>query len=140
MDADLGPRTGEAGGEMVRILIIDDLPMVRQMMAEMLRDDAYEVVEAENGRDGIAKMREAPVDLVITDIIMPEMEGLETVLTLKKDYPDLRIIAMSGGGRAANYDFLAAAAKLGASRTLHKPFTRRELLEIVAECLASDPA
>jgi DNA-binding NtrC family response regulator len=124
---------------MVRILIIDDLPAVRQLMGDMLRARGYAVVEAENGRDGIAKMREAPADLVITDVIMPEMEGMETVSTLRKAYPGLRIIAMSGGGRAANYDFLQATVKLGAARTLQKPFTRDELIEVVEECLTSDP-
>lgn len=120
---------------MARILIIDDLPMVRQMVCDMLRAEGFTVAEAANGRDGLAKMREEPADLVITDIIMPEMEGVETVLALKKAYPSLQIIAMSGGGRGANYDFLDAAAKLGASRTLRKPFTRQELLETVEQCL-----
>jgi len=121
---------------MARILVIDDLPMVRQMLSDMLSGDGHTVVEAKNGRDGLEKMRQQPANLVITDIIMPEMEGVETVIALKRDFPQLQIIAISGGGRGANYDFLDAARKLGAARTLRKPFTRQELLDAVEECLA----
>lgn len=122
---------------MARILIIDDLPLVRQTLSDMLTAEGHKVVEATNGRDGLAKMRQEPAELVITDIIMPEMEGVETVVALKKEYPSLRIIAMSGGGRGENYDFLNAAAKLGAAKTLRKPFSRQELLKAVGECLGT---
>ena len=122
---------------MLRVLVIDDEAMVRKIVRKMLERSGHTVVEAENGKLGIEQLKSATFDLVITDIIMPEMEGVETVIALKKDFPKVAIIAMSGGGRGANYDFLDAARKLGAAKALRKPFTRHELLEAVEECLVA---
>jgi YesN/AraC family two-component response regulator len=81
------------------------------------------VTEAENGRLGLEQLKTGTFDLVITDIIMPEMEGVETLMTVREQYPNVKVITMSGGGRTGNIDFLSAAEKLGASAILHKPFT-----------------
>ena len=96
----------------------------------------FEVVEAANGVEGLSHYRERPTDLVITDIMMPEKEGVQTISELRRDFPGVRIIAISGGGRDVARDYLPVAARLGACRTVAKPFTRQEILEAVAGALA----
>lgn len=120
---------------MARILVIDDDAMVRETIRDILESQGYSVEEAENGRTGLAKMRKNRADLVVTDIIMPEMEGIEAMLAVREEFPGVKVIAISGGGRTANYDFLEVAGKLGANKTLQKPFTRDELLRAVRACL-----
>lgn len=120
---------------MARILIIDDDDQVRAMLRRTLEAQGYEVAEAANGSLGIASFKHDPADLIITDIYMPEKEGLETIIELKRDYPDVRIIAISGGSRDMDLDFLPVAQKLGAVRTLAKPIERSKLLETVNELL-----
>ncbi len=123
---------------MTRILIIDDNPDILQLYSRILRQAGYEVVEASNGKIGTMLYRENPTDLVITDIVMPEKEGIETIRELRKDYPDAKIIAISGGGNAmSSSTCLLLAERLGAQRTLTKPIRIAELLEIVAEVVAS---
>ena len=107
----------------MRVLLIDDEQMVRKIVRKMLERSGHEVTEAENGRLGLEQLKTGTFDLVITDIIMPEMEGVETLMTVREQYPSVKVIAMSGGGRTGNIDFLSAAEKLGASAILHKPFT-----------------
>ncbi len=97
--------------------------------------EGHEVVNASNGKEGIKLFRENGADLIITDIVMPEKEGLETIMELRKGYPDVKIIAISGGGRVDPESYLTMAEKMGASRTLTKPFEREELLEAVRELL-----
>ena len=107
----------------MRILLIDDEQMVRKIVRKMLERSGHEVTEAENGRLGLEQLKTGTFDLVITDIIMPEMEGVETLMMVRELYPNIKVIAMSGGGRTGNIDFLSTAEKLGASAILHKPFT-----------------
>jgi CheY-like chemotaxis protein len=121
---------------MTRILVIDDEPQVRAMLRQMLEREAYEVVEAEEGGEGMKLYQEQPPDLVITDILMPGKEGIETILALRKAYPEIKIIAISGGGRMGKLDVLPIAKSFGAVRTLAKPFEREELLEAVRTVLA----
>jgi len=121
---------------MTRILIIDDDTQVRSMLRRTLEGQGYDVAEAGNGNEGIASFSRNPADLIITDIYMPEREGLETIIELKREYPDLRILAISGGSRDMDLDFLPVAQKLGAQRTLAKPIQREDLLSVVAELLA----
>ena len=111
----------------MRVLLIEDEDAVRKVVRMMLERDRHEVTEAGNGRLGLEQLKSGAFDLVITDIIMPDMEGVETVMTVRRQHPGVKIIAMSGGGRTGNVDFLSAAAKLGASATLQKPFTRSAL-------------
>jgi CheY-like chemotaxis protein len=120
---------------MARILIIDDDDQVRTMLRRTLEADGHEVDEAGNGTLGIAKYEQNPADLIITDIYMPEKEGLETIIELKGDHPDVRILAISGGSRDMDLDFLPVAAKLGADKTLNKPIERRALLDAVNELI-----
>ncbi len=120
---------------MARILIIDEEEQVRRYLRKILEAQGHEVVAASDGKLGIELCREEPTDLIITDIFMPEKEGLETIRELRRDYPDVKIIAISGGGRTGNLDFLPLAEKFGALRTLDKPFTRQEMLDAVQEVL-----
>ncbi len=125
---------------MARILIIDDEDELRAMLRQMLEQAGHEVAEAVNGAEGIQLYEQDTHDLIITDIIMPEKEGVETIIELRRADPDLPIIAISGGGRLEATDFLTMAKKLGARRTLSKPFRRDQLLEAVGACLAGDEA
>jgi len=84
---------------MARILVIDDDIQILEMLGQTLEREGYEVVDALDGKEGMRLYREAPTDLVITDIVMPEKEGVETIMELKRDFPDVKIIAMSGGGQ-----------------------------------------
>jgi CheY-like chemotaxis protein len=119
-----------------RILVIDDEPQVRAMLRQMLERGGYEVLEAEEGRAGIKLYQEQAPDLIITDILMPGKEGIETILALRKAHPSVKIIAISGGGRMGKLDVLPIAKSFGAVRTLAKPFEREELLEAVQSVLA----
>jgi len=119
-----------------RILVIDDEYELRSMLRQMLEHAGHEVSEAVNGAVGIEIYERDAPDLIITDIIMPEKEGVETIIALRRANPALPIIAISGGGRLDATDFLSMAKKLGARRTLTKPFLREQLLEAVGECLA----
>lgn len=123
---------------MARILIIDDDAMVRDAIRDILESRNHTVEEAHHGRDGLDRMRQGRFDLVITDIIMPEMEGVEAMLAIREEFPGVKVIAISGGGRTANYDFLGVAGKLGANKTLQKPFKRDDLLRAVRDCLGSE--
>ena len=84
---------------MALILIIDDDDQIRRVLRKTLERDGYDVADAPNGKEGIRLYRENPADLVITDIIMPEKEGIETIRELRRDFPEVKIIAISGGGR-----------------------------------------
>jgi YesN/AraC family two-component response regulator len=123
---------------MKRILIIDDDFFVRDMLERLVRKACYDVETAENGVHAMRLHRENPVDLVITDIIMPEKEGLETITELRKSFPAVKIIAISGGGRIGPAQYLKMAEILGADRTFSKPFNPSELIAAVEELLASD--
>jgi DNA-binding response OmpR family regulator len=123
---------------MARILIIDDDVEFGIFLQEILEHAGYEVVVAHNGREGVADYEAMSIALVITDILMPEQEGLETIALLRRINPQLKIIAMSGGGQTGRLDFLYVAATLGVQRTLHKPFTRQELLEAVGDLIQGE--
>lgn len=118
------------------ILVIDDDPQIRTMLRFMLENVGYEVRDAADGKAGMSLFREKPADLVITDIIMPEKEGIETILELRRDFPSAKIIAMSGGGRLGPEQYLESAKNLGAQRILTKPFSKENVLEAVRNLLA----
>lgn len=120
---------------MKRILLIEDEAPVRQVIRQMLEEGGCEVVEAEHGAAGLQQLQTQTVDLVITDLFMPEKEGIETIRELHETYPTVKILAISGGGRSGQMIFLANATRFGAHRTLAKPFSRQELLDAVAALL-----
>lgn len=120
---------------MARILLIDDDDTVRLSMRLALEDADHIIDEAANGAAGLERLREQAADLVITDIFMPEKEGLETIDEIKRDYPHTKIIAISGGGRMDPQDYLEVARRLGADHSLFKPFDIGLLVETVEEAL-----
>ena len=116
------------------ILLIDDEENFRCVIKQVLVNAGFEVVEAANGAQGIRYFYEKPADMIITDIIMPEKEGIETIIELKNAFPNVKLIAMSGGGwYGTDIDF-DMAKKLGA-KTLDKPFALQDLLDVVHELL-----
>src|ERR1700674_4797654 len=129
---------------MTKILVIDDDVIVRKTITRLLEDGGYKVMSAEDGLRGMAMFRSEQPDLVITDIIMPEQEGIQTITEMRNAKPDAKIIAISGSGRFGDADFLKMAQSLGAMDIVSKPFDADELLTIVENCLAgravgSDP-
>lgn len=122
---------------MTKILIIDDDTQFREMLHEMVKREGYIVFSALDGAEGLKSYYKEKPDLVITDIIMPEKEGLETILELKKDNKNLKIIAISGGGRSQPGDYLRTAKHFGADKSLAKPFSKDEILNSITEVLKS---
>ncbi len=120
---------------MPRILIIEDDEQVRVMLRMTFEAEGYDVDTATDGKDGLRCYREHPPDLVITDLIMPEKEGLETIMELINQNPEVKIIAISGGGRISAEGYLDVAADLGAVRTFSKPVPRDKLVRAVAEII-----
>ncbi len=120
---------------MKKILVIDDDEMFRDMIGRLLERSGYEVIEAEDGKEGTKKFHQSSPDLVITDIVMPEQEGIETIEKLHSSNPSLPIIAVSGGGRINPDSYLPLAQGLGAAATFAKPFKNQELLEKVKELI-----
>jgi YesN/AraC family two-component response regulator len=105
------------------------------MIKKMLERAGFEVDLASNGNEGLELYKKMPVDLVITDIIMPEKEGLETIREMKRLRPDLKIIAMSGGGKVSSDNYLNTAKIFGASRILAKPFSQKQMVSAVQDLL-----
>jgi CheY-like chemotaxis protein len=120
---------------MALILIIDDEPQIRSMLKLMLERDGYEVAEAPDGIEGIRTYRQNPADLIITDLIMPNKDGIGVIIDLKKEFPNVKIIAMSGGGLNKPEGYLKGAKKLGAACTLTKPIDRGEMLRAIKDVL-----
>ncbi len=118
---------------MKKILVVDDDDMFRSMLSETLRSSGYEVIEAENGKIAMKIVHEQRLDLVVTDLIMPDQEGIETIKEIKRFYPEMKIIAVSGGMRSGTMDFLPIAEYMGASRSFSKPIDRKAFLAAVAE-------
>lgn len=120
---------------MPHILIIDDDDTLREVLVEYFESMGYGVIEAQNGRVALEKQIKHPADLVITDLIMPEENGLETILELQRRYPSLKIIAMTGSGHFGALEDLKTATILGAHRTFSKPFHLQDMLQAVEELL-----
>jgi len=120
---------------MTKILLVEDDDDVREMVFQILTREGYQVTQTDNGRKALEVFEEEPADLVITDLIMPEKEGLEMIRDLMQQYTGVRIIAISGGGRLDPGDYLRTARVFGARKTIHKPFGRTELLEAVETVL-----
>ncbi len=118
-----------------RILVVDDDNEMRAMLRQMLEFDGFEVVDASNGKIAERLYHEQSFDLIITDLIMPEKEGIELIMDLRQACPDVRFIAISGGGRLEPGEYLPIAMDLGASCTLEKPFQRKDLLTAVQYAL-----
>lgn len=122
---------------MPKILLVDDDDALRKMLRLMLTKMGHVVREARDGQAAVEMCGQEVPDLVLTDIVMPGQEGLETIFTLRHLNPKLKIIAMSGGGRISSGDYLQIAKSLGAKRVLAKPFSSEELSAAIGETLAS---
>jgi YesN/AraC family two-component response regulator len=120
---------------MERILIIDDEPQIRSMIRLILEREGYAVMEASDGIEGIRVFRERPADLVITDLIMPNKDGIGMIIEIKREFPKVKIVAMSGGGLNRPEGYLRGAQRLGAACTLSKPINRQEILRAVKDTL-----
>ncbi len=115
------------------ILIVDDEQDLRELYAFFLRKKGFDVFEAEDGTCVIDMCEKHPVDLVLTDILMPNKDGLETIMDMHKQFPQIKLFAMSGGGALAAGNPLYAATRLGATRSFCKPFELDDLLEAIEE-------
>ncbi len=121
---------------MAKILIIDDDPALREIMRRILEPDGHDVRVAEDGARGLDLYRADPADLVITDLIMPEKEGIETIQELREEFPDVRILAVSGGGMVDPDGPLTDAELFGADGSLAKPFSVEALKQAANEVLS----
>ena len=117
---------------MAKILVLDDELSILLMIKKMLEKDGHEVETALNGKEGMELFEKNKPDLLITDIIMPEKEGLETIIELKKKHPELKIIAISGGGRIGPNGYLPGAKLFGANLVFQKPLDHKEFLQAVS--------
>lgn len=118
-----------------KILIIEDDASVRNVLNTILKKQGFNVFVAENGKEGAEIFAENSPDLVVTDIIMPEQDGIGFIMNAKQKQPDLKIIAISGGGRITASDHLKVAKGLGANVTLTKPFDPKELIDEIKKLL-----
>lgn len=117
---------------MASVLIVDDEDQLRTLMCETLKEAGYRVTEARDGAEALRQYRMVPVDLVIMDILMPNQDGLETTVTLRREFPNVKIIAITGGSDMIGIlNFLDVAKMLGAHRVLQKPFDMKTLLDTV---------
>ena len=123
---------------MAKILVLDDEPSILLMIKKMLEKAGHEVAIALNGKEGMLLFEKNKPDLLITDIIMPEKEGLETIFELRRMYPDLKIIAISGGGRISPDGYLPGAKLLGANMVFQKPLNQKEFVNAVAQLLGEN--
>lgn len=115
---------------MASILIIDDDDQVRHLVREAFEDAGHSVTEARDGLEGIEQYRRSVADLVILDILMPEKEGLETILDLCREFPTAKIVAISGGSERAHMNLLELAKRMGARYAINKPFEIHALLDL----------
>jgi CheY-like chemotaxis protein len=125
---------------MPRILVVDDDPNLRAAIRRMLEPEGFEVEEASDGWDALRAFRARPADLVLCDVFMPEMDGLDVLRELAREFSGARVVAMSGGGFRGTMNLLPVAQHLGAAAVLYKPFERAELLTVVRQALSLSPA
>jgi DNA-binding response OmpR family regulator len=118
-----------------RILLVDDDKQVREMLTALLAENGYAVSEAKNGRVAMEEMLRQPANLVITDMVMPEMDGVETMVALRRSHPEVKVIAISENRLGPAENFLKIASKLGARKTFAKPLDPQQLLTAVRELL-----
>lgn len=119
------------------ILLVDDDPQLRLALRHILAREGYHITEAADGAEALHALQEHDFDLILMDVIMPNKEGIETILEVRKLKPDLHIIAMSGGGRRHTFDPLKLARDCGARYVIAKPFEPAEIKELVRQCWAA---
>jgi CheY-like chemotaxis protein len=119
-----------------RILVVDDNEDLRSTIQALLRADGFDVAVAGNGQAALALHQSQPADVVITDLFMPDKDGIETIVELKKLSPQLKIVAISGWTSTQGSDYLQVAREIGATVTLQKPFDPQELSRVVRQLAA----
>jgi DNA-binding response OmpR family regulator len=125
---------------MARILIIDDQDFVRDVERRILESVGHQVLTARDGEEGVQVLRRERIDLLVCDVFMPDRDGLEVIREVRREYPGVRIVAVSGGSFDSKQDVLPATLEeLGADATLHKPFNSGELCAVVDEVLRRPP-
>ena len=122
----------------MKILVIDDDDRIRRLIEKILCLEGHQVLMAAEGESGIRLFRKEMPEIVITDIIMPEQEGLGTIMMMRRERPEVKVIAVSGGGRVGNLDVLNAASALGADDVIAKPFRPDELVDRVNRLASSE--
>jgi DNA-binding response OmpR family regulator len=120
---------------MARILIVDDEESIRYTLTKTLKSQGHEIYQASDGDTALKVLSEQEIELVVTDILMPNREGLETIREIRMNWPEIKIVAMSGGGRIRNTEFLKVAQKFGADVILKKPFSMSEFKFEVSKIL-----
>ncbi len=120
---------------MARILLIEGEPHVRKLMKEILEEEGHEIIECDNGTDGIREYKRAAIDLVVLDVLLPDKDGLDTLRELKQHHDDVKVMAISGGFVQGAIDMLPLAKRLGARHTLDKPFDLKMFLSAVKQLL-----
>jgi CheY-like chemotaxis protein len=120
---------------MSRILLVDDDDVLRKLLRLALVKQGHVVTEARNGKEALVLQRDEAVDLILTDLIMPEREGLETIEEFREKFPTVKIIAMSGGGRVSATDYLKIAKAMGAVGILAKPFSNDDMATAIVAAL-----
>jgi two-component system response regulator (stage 0 sporulation protein F) len=122
---------------MAKVLVVDDEAPIRALISKILVKDGHEVLEAENGQVACNLCSGANIDLIITDLVMPEKNGIEMIIEMKKNHPQLKVIAISGGvGFSGYFDLLSVARLLGAKHIIKKPFTVDDIRKAVNDMLA----
>lgn len=122
---------------MARILVVDDEAAVRTAVGKILSRAGHDVLEAADGKTALTMYQNDPGDVIIMDIYMPEMDGIEATIRLKHEFPDVKIVAVSGGGYLDKAKILEREARLGALRTLAKPLHEQDILDAVSDALGS---
>ena len=122
--------------ERKRILLVDDEEAIRKMVSVVLGSELYEFAEASNGLEAQTLLEKEKFDLIISDVIMPDCDGIELVMAIRRKLPDIKVIVMSGGGRVRAGHYLDLASKLGAARVFEKPFDTAALRQAVKELLS----
>jgi len=120
---------------MANVLLVEDEALIVAVLSSAITRQGHTCVTASNGKEGLKRFSEDSFDLVITDIVMPEKEGLEIIVTMRRTMPDVKIIAMSGGGRTGTAEYLHAAETLGAMATLKKPIRLADFVSVLDRCL-----
>jgi len=126
-------------GKNKKVLVIDDDAKITRVLDLKLRKAGYQVIVAADGEAGVNLFKAQQPDVVITDVLMPRKEGLETIMELRRDFPEVKVIAISGGGRIGPDECLDLAKKFGAQYAFTKPFIGKEILQAVQELLDDSP-
>ena len=122
---------------MARILIVEDDDQVREMLWRTFEKEGYQLEEATDGNQAIRRYRADPHDVIVADLVMPEQDGIGMIRVLRDEFPDVKVIAISGGGRIGPQTYLKAAERLGARRTFTKPVDQDELLACVRDLVTA---